>query len=164
MDMSSILHVELLKVMVLRKDIRHLLDTSCTSKRGNAKDCSCCVLIAVPFGASPQVIALAEYRAQLYDYLKNRMLAISPNLTTLVGELVGARLIAHAGSLVNLAKQPASTLQVHPPHCCVSLKTKQAKHNSSLKYESSELQICECRTVYITERRVADSERDGMCF
>jgi nucleolar protein 58 len=63
----------------------------------------------------PQVIALAEYRAQLYDYLKNRMTAISPNLTTLVGELVGARLIAHAGSLVNLAKQPASTLQVHPP-------------------------------------------------
>jgi nucleolar protein 58 len=30
----------------------------------------------------------------------------------LVGELVGARLIAHAGSLVNLAKQPASTVQI----------------------------------------------------
>ena len=44
-----------------------------------------------------QVIEITEYRAQLYDYLKNRMLAIAPNLTVLVGELVGARLIAHAG-------------------------------------------------------------------
>ena len=29
-----------------------------------------------------------------------------------MGELVGARLIAHAGSLLNLAKQPASTVQI----------------------------------------------------
>merc|ERR1712106_566761 len=49
---------------------------------------------------------------QLYEYLKNRMLAIAPNLTVLVGELVGARLIAHAGSLMNLAKHPASTVQI----------------------------------------------------
>lgn len=40
------------------------------------------------------------------------MSAIAPNLTLMVGELVGARLIAHAGSLLNLAKQPASTVQV----------------------------------------------------
>jgi len=44
------------------------------------------------------VIEITEYRAQLYDYIKNRMLAIAPNLTVLVGELVGARLIAHAGN------------------------------------------------------------------
>lgn len=59
-----------------------------------------------------QVMALAEYRAQLYDYLKNRMNTIAPNLTALVGELVGARLIAHGGSLVNLSKQPGSTIQI----------------------------------------------------
>lgn len=47
-----------------------------------------------------QVLEISEYRAQLYDYLKNRMLAIAPNLTVLVGELVGARLIAHAGVYV----------------------------------------------------------------
>lgn len=40
------------------------------------------------------------------------MTAIAPNLTVLVGELVGARLIAHAGSLINLAKHPASTVQI----------------------------------------------------
>merc|ERR1712168_574399 len=59
-----------------------------------------------------QVLEITEYRAQLYDYLKNRMLAIAPNLTVLVGELVGARLIAHAGSLMNLAKAPSSTVQI----------------------------------------------------
>lgn len=59
-----------------------------------------------------QVIGLSEYRAQLYDYLKARMVAIAPNLTVLVGELVGARLIAHAGSLMSLAKQPGSTVQI----------------------------------------------------
>ncbi len=59
-----------------------------------------------------QVIQLSEYRAQLFDYLRSRMNAIAPNLTVLVGELVGARLIAHAGSLMNLAKYPASTVQI----------------------------------------------------
>merc|ERR1712042_171999 len=59
-----------------------------------------------------QVCEIQEYRGQLYEYLKNRMTAIAPNLTVLVGELVGARLIAHAGSLTNLAKHPASTVQI----------------------------------------------------
>lgn len=58
------------------------------------------------------MIELSEYRGQLFDYLKSRMAAVAPNLTVLVGELVGARLIAHAGSLINLAKQPASTVQI----------------------------------------------------
>jgi RNA processing factor Prp31 len=38
------------------------------------------------------------------------MTAIAPNLTALIGENVGAKLIAHAGSLINLAKYPASTI------------------------------------------------------
>ena len=47
-----------------------------------------------------QIIQIAEYRMSLYDYLKNRMQAIAPNLTVMVGELVGARLIAHAGMII----------------------------------------------------------------
>ena len=58
------------------------------------------------------VLDLQEYRTQLYEYLKKRMMAIAPNLTILVGEVVGARLISHAGSLINLAKHPASTVQI----------------------------------------------------
>ena len=43
------------------------------------------------------MVEISEYRSELYEYLKNRMMAIAPNLTLMVGELVGARLIAHAG-------------------------------------------------------------------
>lgn len=59
-----------------------------------------------------QVVSLTEYRQQLSSYLASRMQAIAPNLTALVGELVGARLISHAGSLMNLAKAPGSTIQI----------------------------------------------------
>ncbi|XP_060534906.1 nucleolar protein 58 [Cylas formicarius] len=59
-----------------------------------------------------QIIDMTNYRTQLYDYLKSRMMTIAPNLTVLVGDLVGARLISHAGSLINLAKHPASTVQI----------------------------------------------------
>lgn len=59
-----------------------------------------------------QIIEMANYRTQLGDYLKNRMYALAPNLTVLLGELVGARLISHAGSLMNLAKYPSSTVQI----------------------------------------------------
>jgi nucleolar protein 58 len=59
-----------------------------------------------------QVVDLTEHRQSLGSYLSNRMQALAPNLTALVGELVGARLIAHAGSLMNLAKSPGSTIQI----------------------------------------------------
>lgn len=59
-----------------------------------------------------QIVEFATYREKLSAYLSSRMKAIAPNLTALVGELVGARLIAHSGSLVSLAKAPASTIQI----------------------------------------------------
>ncbi|XP_071791317.1 nucleolar protein 58-like [Asterias amurensis] len=86
-----------------------------------------------------QVIEITEYRAQLYDYLKNRMQAIAPNLTTLVGELVGARLISHAGSLMNLAKHPASTVQILGAEKALfrALKTKKDTPKYGLIYHAS---------------------------
>jgi nucleolar protein 58 len=88
---------------------------------------------------SDQVISISEYRAQLYDYLKNRMAAIAPNLTVLVGELVGARLIAHAGSLMNLAKYPASTVQILGAEKALfrALKTKHDTPKYGLLYHAS---------------------------
>lgn len=59
-----------------------------------------------------QVIKLAEMRKTLGEYLKKKMDTVCPNLTTLIGETVGARLVSHAGSLTNLAKYPASTVQI----------------------------------------------------
>ena len=40
------------------------------------------------------------------------MTAVAPNLTALIGEMVGSKLISHSGSLINLAKYPASTIQI----------------------------------------------------
>ncbi|XP_010938674.1 nucleolar protein 56 [Elaeis guineensis] len=59
-----------------------------------------------------RVMDLSEYRKKLYEYLVTKMNDIAPNLTSLIGEVVGARLISHAGSLSNLAKCPSSTLQI----------------------------------------------------
>ncbi|XP_026503467.1 nucleolar protein 58 [Terrapene carolina triunguis] len=86
-----------------------------------------------------QVIEISEYRTQLYDYLKNRMMAIAPNLTVMVGELVGARLIAHAGSLLNLAKHPASTVQILGAEKALfrALKTKRDTPKFGLIYHAS---------------------------
>ena len=59
-----------------------------------------------------RVIALADYRKMVSTYLQDKMASVAPNLATLIGETVGARLISHAGSLTNLAKYPASTVQI----------------------------------------------------
>ena len=59
-----------------------------------------------------RVIELCKYREDLFEYLQQRMHSVAPNLSALIGEVVGARLISHSGSLVNLAKSPASTIQI----------------------------------------------------
>ena len=59
-----------------------------------------------------RMIALAVYRKQLYSYLEDKMATVAPNLSTLIGETVAARLIQKAGSLTSLAKCPASTIQI----------------------------------------------------
>jgi nucleolar protein 58 len=86
-----------------------------------------------------QVLEISEYRNQLYEYLKNRMMAVAPNLTALVGELVGARLIAHAGSLLNLAKHPSSTVQILGAEKALfrAMKTKHDTPKYGLIYHAS---------------------------
>jgi nucleolar protein 56 len=59
-----------------------------------------------------RVVALGKYRRDLHAYLLDKMAVVAPNLGALIGETVAARLISHAGSLVNLAKCPASTIQI----------------------------------------------------
>ncbi|KAJ8414837.1 hypothetical protein AAFF_G00023600 [Aldrovandia affinis] len=61
---------------------------------------------------STRVISLSEYRQELQEYLRSKMGQVAPNLAALIGDVVGARLISHAGSLTNLAKYPASTVQI----------------------------------------------------
>ncbi|CRL00941.1 CLUMA_CG014349, isoform A [Clunio marinus] len=59
-----------------------------------------------------RVVKLSEYRKQLSEYLHSKMNSVAPNLQSLIGDQVGARLISKAGSLTNLAKYPASTVQI----------------------------------------------------
>lgn len=85
------------------------------------------------------VVEISDYRANLAEYLKNRMAAVAPNLTCLIGELVAAKLIAHSGSLMNLAKQPASTIQILGAEKALfrALKTKKNTPKYGLIYNAS---------------------------
>jgi len=55
---------------------------------------------------------LYAVRSDLENYVNKTMEEVAPNITDLVGASLGARLIALAGGLENLAKMPASTVQV----------------------------------------------------
>lgn len=86
-----------------------------------------------------RVVRLARYRAELHDYLVSKMSAVAPNLTALIGEHVGARLISHAGSLTSLAKYPASTVQILGAEKALfrALKTKGKTPKYGLLYHST---------------------------
>lgn len=74
-------------------------------------DCSAIDMVNI-MSFTQRMVKLAEYRLQLADYLSKKMGTVAPNLGTLVGDTVAARLISKAGSLVSLAKCPASTVQI----------------------------------------------------
>ena len=59
-----------------------------------------------------RVVTLTSFRKALYTYLQEKMNVVAPNLAALIGEQIGGRLICQAGSLMNLAKYPASTVQI----------------------------------------------------
>lgn len=61
---------------------------------------------------SKNILQLYEARANLEKYIDALMEDVAPNLRALAGPSLGARLIALAGGLENLAKLPASTVQV----------------------------------------------------
>ncbi|CAM9101818.1 unnamed protein product [Ectocarpus fasciculatus] len=86
-----------------------------------------------------KMISLAEYRKQLYGYLEEKMSTVAPNLSTLIGETVAARLIQKAGSLTSLAKCPASTVQILGAEKALfrALKTKGNTPKYGLIYHST---------------------------
>ncbi len=57
-------------------------------------------------------LEIYKARQTLEGYLDTAMDEVAPNIQALVGSLLGARLIAISGGLSNLAKMPASTIQV----------------------------------------------------
>lgn len=58
------------------------------------------------------MLSLYELRQSLETYMDKAMEEVAPNTKALIGSLLGARLIAISGGLTNLARKPASTIQV----------------------------------------------------
>jgi len=58
------------------------------------------------------MLSLYDLRQSLESYLDKTMKEVAPNTKALVGSLLGARLIAISGGLSNLARRPASTIQI----------------------------------------------------
>lgn len=59
-----------------------------------------------------QILSLDSYRNELEDYLDDLMEKTAPNINAIVGNLIGAKLIAKAGGLKKLAFMPASRIQL----------------------------------------------------
>ena len=59
-----------------------------------------------------EILSLDDFRQELEAHLDTLMDRVAPNLFALVGGLIGAKLIAKAGSLKKLAFMPASRIQL----------------------------------------------------
>ncbi|KAJ9057517.1 Nucleolar protein 56 [Entomophthora muscae] len=88
---------------------------------------------------SRRVADSLAFRKSLHEYLISKMNSVAPNLAALIGETVGARLISHAGSLTNLSKYPASTVQILGAEKALfrALKTKGKTPKYGLIFNSS---------------------------
>merc|ERR1711862_780112 len=85
------------------------------------------------------MVRLAEFRQKLSNYLTTKMGDVAPNLSSILGDVVAARLISKAGSLTNLAKAPASTVQILGAEKALfrALKTKTNTPKYGLIYHST---------------------------
>ncbi|MFX1417377.1 MAG: C/D box methylation guide ribonucleoprotein complex aNOP56 subunit [Promethearchaeota archaeon] len=59
-----------------------------------------------------QIISLDKYRVELENHLEGLLEDYAPNVNAIIGSLIGAKLIAKAGSLQKLAYMPASRIQL----------------------------------------------------
>lgn len=58
------------------------------------------------------IYSLQKSRRELETYIDSKMEVIAPNLRDLLGSTLGAKLIAHIGSIKRLATYPASVIQI----------------------------------------------------
>jgi len=78
------------------------------SRGGDISDAN----LAIVQTLAKQILELFDLRKSLEVHVQTEMKKIAPNLSVILGPAVGARILAHAGSLKNLAVMPASTIQV----------------------------------------------------
>jgi len=108
------------------------------AKTSMGMECSAVDMVNI-INFTQRMVKLAEYRKQLAGYLSDKMSIVAPNLAALIGDKVGARLISKAGSLTNLAKAPASTVQILGAEMALfrALKTKGNTPKYGLIYHST---------------------------
>ena len=58
------------------------------------------------------IYELQKTRKKIEKYIDEKMESIAPNLRTLVGPTLGAKLISHAGGIKRLSTYPSSTVQI----------------------------------------------------
>jgi nucleolar protein 56 len=59
-----------------------------------------------------QILELFELRKNIEEHVDEQMKEEAPNISAILGTAVGARILAHAGSLNRLGRMPASTIQI----------------------------------------------------
>ena len=59
-----------------------------------------------------QILELFELRKNIEEHVDEQMKEEAPNISAILGTAVGARVLAHAGSLNRLGRMPASTIQI----------------------------------------------------
>ncbi|KAM8702957.1 hypothetical protein ACLKA7_005321 [Drosophila subpalustris] len=134
-DLTQDKHEELEQIVMDSAKAQAIIDAG---KMSMGMDISIVDLINIELFAE-RVVKLSEYRKKLSTYLHNKMNMVAPNLQSLIGDQVGARLISHAGSLTNLAKYPASTVQILGAEKALfrALKTRSNTPKYGLIYHSS---------------------------
>jgi nucleolar protein 56 len=78
------------------------------SRGGDISD----VNLSIVQGLAKQILDLFEIRNNLEKHVEEEMQNVAPNLSAILGTAVGARILARAGSIKNLAVMPASTIQI----------------------------------------------------
>jgi nucleolar protein 56 len=97
--------------------------------------------IAILRKLAERIVSLYEMRHELEEYLSGLMDTLAPNITALVGPLVGARLISLAGSLMELARKPSSAVQIFGAEKALfrSLKTGASPPKHGVIFQVSEI-------------------------
>merc|ERR1712070_516086 len=108
------------------------------AKTSMGMECSAVDMVNI-VNFTQRMVKLAEFRKNLSNYLTEKMSVVAPNLSALIGDTVAARLISKAGSLTNLAKAPASTVQILGAEKALfrALKTKGNTPKYGLIYHST---------------------------
>ena len=67
---------------------------------------------AIVQSLAKQILELFELRKNIEEHVDEQMKEEAPNISAILGTAVGARILAHAGSLNRLGRMPASTIQI----------------------------------------------------